>query len=233
MIISASRLRIPGLPRSSYLGIVDLCGFPKDAFYLYQSEWTDKPVLHIFPHWNWKEGDTIDVVAYTSGDEMELFLNTASLGVRKKTDDVLHLTWRVPYTPGTLLGIAKKNGKEIAREEVKTAGQPAAILLAVDHNKIKADGSDLAFVTVKIVDSNGVTVPYADNTVHFQIQGEGFIAGVDNGSPISHESFKARSRKAFHGLCLAVIQSNGMKGTITVKAASEGLEPTTVKIEAE
>ena len=218
--------------RSSYFGIVDLAGFPKDAFYMYQSEWTAKPVLHIFPHWNWKQGDIIDIWAYSNSDEVELFLNGKSLGTKSKKGDELHLMWKVPYTPGTLKAISRTKGKEILTEEIKTAGKPAKIIVSADRSQIKADGADLSFVTIKITDKDGVMVPNADNLVNFQLTGDGLIAGVDNGSETSHEPFKANYRKAFNGLCLAVIQSKEKAGTITLKATSEGLEPASVEIMA-
>jgi beta-galactosidase len=218
--------------RSSYFGIIDLAGFPKDVYYMYQSEWTNKSVLHIFPHWNWKHGDNVDVWAYFNSDEVELFLNGRSLGTKRKTADDLHVVWRIPYQPGTLKAVARRNGKVVLTEAVRTAGQPAKIILVPDRRTIKADGSDLSFVTVKIVDKNGTVVPHADNLVDFQLSGAGLIAGVDNGSPISHEPFKANYRKAFHGLCLAIIQSKGTAGRIVLKASSAGLATAELKIEA-
>ena len=220
----------PWPARSSYFGIVDLCGFPKDAYYMYQSEWTNKPVLHIFPHWNWKQGDTIDVWAYTNCQEVELFLNGKSLGTKRKQGDELHLKWPVVYEPGTLKAIGRTDGKEVLTEEVKTASAPAKIIMSADRSSIKADGSDLSFVTVKIVDKDGIVVPHADNLVNFHLSGEGTIAGTDNGNPISLESFQTKDRKAFNGLCLAVIQSEEKAGTITLKATAEGLQGAEVVI---
>jgi len=222
----------PWPARSSYFGIIDLAGFPKDVYYMYQSEWTNKPVLHIFPHWNWKQGDTVDVWAYFNSDEVELFLNGKSLGTKRKTGDDLHVLWRIPYQPGTLKAVGRDNGKIVLTEEVRTAEQPAKIILVPDRRNIKADGNDLSFVTVKIVDRNGIVVPHADNLVDFQLSGEGLLAGVDNGSQISHESFKANHRKAFHGLCLAIIQSKGKAGRIVLKANAAGLTPASVEIQA-
>jgi len=217
---------------SSYFGIIDLAGFPKDSYYMYQTEWTSKPVLHLVPHWNWKQGDTIDVWAYFNGDEVELFLNGRSLGTKRKTSDELHVSWRVPYESGLLKAVSRRNGKIELTREIRTAEQPAKILLEPDRRIIKADGADLSFVTVKVVDQNGTIVPQADNLVTFEVSGEGIIAGVDNGSEISHESFKANHRKAFHGHCLAIIQSRGRKGTIVLKATAQGLEPASTVITA-
>ena len=219
--------------RSSYFGIIDLAGFPKDAYYMYQSEWTDKPVLHLFPHWNWNKGDTVDVWAYTNANEVELFLNGQSLGVQKKTGDALHLMWRIPFSPGTLKAVGRKDGKEIATDEVKTAGKPAKIELSADRANIKADGKDLSFVTVKITDKDGTVVPHADNLVNFELSGNGSIVGVDNGLQTSHEPFKAKYRKAFNGLCLAVVQSTDKSGGIELKAVSDGLESATIEIATE
>ncbi|MDT5123303.1 MAG: beta-galactosidase, partial [Acidobacteriota bacterium] len=218
--------------RSSYFGIIDLAGLPKDAYYMYQSEWTSKPVLHLFPHWNWKPGQTVDVWAYFNTDEVELFLNGKSLGTKRKSGDDLHVVWRIPFEPGTLKAVARTNGKVVLTQEVRTAGKPARIVLIPDRKIIKADGSDLSFVTVKVLDENGNLVPDAENLVNFQLTGDGFIAGVDNGSPISHEPFKANYRKAFHGMCLAIIQSKSKAGRINLNATSDGLAPASVVIEA-
>ncbi len=218
--------------RSSYFGIIDLAGFPKDVYYMYQSEWTDKPVLHLFPHWNWKKGDTVDVWAYTNCEEVELFLNGQSLGTKKKIGDDLHLMWKVPFTPGTLKAVGRSGGKEILTQEIKTAGAPAKIVLEADRNVISADGKDLSFVTVKVLDEAGTLVPNADNLIHFSVSSEGRIVGVDNGLQTSHESFKAHDRKAFNGLCLSVIQSTEKAGRITLEATSDGLKESSIVIES-
>ncbi len=216
--------------RSSYFGIIDLAGFPKDVYYMYQSEWTRKDVLHVFPHWNWKEGQIVDIWAYSNAEEVELFLNDKSLGIQKKQGDELHLMWKVPFTPGTLKAISRTGGREILVKEVKTAGAPAKLIVTADRSMIKADGNDLSFLTVDVVDENGVIVPNADNLVRFQLEGSGTIAGVDNGDPVSHESFKAPQRKAFHGKCLVVVQSGETAGTIKLTASSEGMPVTSVEI---
>ena len=216
--------------RSSYFGIIDLAGFPKDVYYMYQSEWTKKDVLHIFPHWNWTEGQTVDIWAYSNAEEVELFLNDKSLGVKKKQGDDLHLMWRVPFTPGTLKAISRTAGKEVLVKEVKTAGPPAQLVITADRSAIKADGNDLSYLTVDVVDANGVIVPNAENLVKFQFEGPGTIVGVDNGDPVSHESFKAPQRKAFHGKCLVVVQSGEKPGIVKLTASSEGLPAVTVEI---
>ncbi len=218
--------------RSSYFGIVDLAGFPKDAYYFYQSEWTDQPVLHIFPHWNWHEGDEIDVWAYTNCEEVELFLNGKSQGVQKKSEDNLHLVWPLSYVPGTLKAVGKTASKDILIKEIKTTGKPAKISLIPDRKTIRADGQDLSFVTVQILDAEGVLCPLADNLVQFEVTGAGVLKAVDNGLQTNHESFRAKQRKAFHGLCLAVVQSTEKPGKILVKASSDGLEGSELTIRA-
>ncbi len=215
----------PWPARSSYFGIIDLAGFPKDAYYMYQAEWTEKPVLHIFPHWNWNKGQLIDVWAYyNNADEVELFLNGQSLGTKSKIPGQYHVKWGVKYEPGVIKAISRKKGVIVAEKEIKTAGKPYSVKLFADRNRIKADGRDLSFVTVKICDEEDNLIPDADNLVNFLIKGAGFIAGVDNGYQASLEPFKANYRKAFKGMCLVIIQSNGEKGKIFLKASSDGLK---------
>jgi beta-galactosidase len=216
--------------RSSYFGIIDLAGFPKDAYWLYQSEWTKKQVLHIFPHWNWSPGQTVDVVAYTNCEETELFLNGVSLG-RKAKGDALHLVWSVPYEAGTLTGVGYSGGTEVMRTEVKTAREPAAIVLSPDRSEITADGSDLSFITVTVVDRDNVPVPNADNLVKFTVEGPGTIAGVDNGLQTSMEPFKADYRKAFNGKCLVVVKAAREAGDVKVTASAEGLTSASCALE--
>ena len=219
--------------RSSYFGIVDLAGFPKDVYYMYQSQWTDKDVLHLFPHWNWEEGQDIDLWAYyNNADEVELFINGKSQGVKSKEKDVYHVAWRVKFEPGTIKAVSRKDGKVVLEKVIHTAGEPVQVRLTADRATIQADGTDLSFVTVEIVDKDGNLCPNADNLVHFEVEGEAFIAGVDNGSPISMERFKDNRRKAFYGKCLVVLQNNGKKGNITLKALSDGLRGSEIKINA-
>jgi beta-galactosidase len=221
----------PWPARSSYFGIIDLAGFPKDAYYLYQSLFTSRPVLHIFPHWNWTGGQVIDVWAYYNhADEVELFLNGKSLGTKKKTGDDLHVMWRVKYEPGIIKAISRMNGKTVLTKEIKTAAEPSKIMLTADRKNIKTDGKDLSFVTATIVDKNGNIVPTANNLIHFNISGEGFIAGVDNGSETDLSSFKSNQYKAFNGLCLAVVQSKAKAGTIKLTATADGLQSSTITI---
>lgn len=218
---------------SSYFGMVDLCGFPKDRYYLYQSQWTDKPMVHILPHWNWQsfEGREIPVWCYSNCESVELFLNGKSLGEKRLSDSGdLHLVWNVPYSPGTLKAVAKNNGKIVCTDEVQTAGTPAKIRLTPDRTEIAANGDDLSYIKVEIVDNEGHVCPNADNLVKFKIEGNGIIAGVGNGNPISHEYFKASERKAFHGMALVIIQSKDASGEINLTTTSEGLKRSKVTI---
>ncbi|MBO2945472.1 DUF4982 domain-containing protein [Paenibacillus sp. F411] len=206
--------------RSSYFGIVDLCGFPKDRYYLYQSQWSTKPVLHLLPHWNWEgeEGRPIPVVCYTTYPAAELFLNGQSLGIRHKSPASLperyRLRWdAVPYEPGVLSVIAyDKDGSQVMTHEVHTAGAPARVLLEADRTVIQADGEDLSFITVSIVDEQGKLCPHADHNVSFLLQGPGEIAAVDNGDPTSIIPFSARDMQAFHGKCLVIVRSRAGEG---------------------
>ncbi|MBN1769120.1 MAG: DUF4982 domain-containing protein [Prolixibacteraceae bacterium] len=214
--------------RSSYFGIVDLAGFPKDVYYMYQSEWTDKPVLHIFPHWNWTDGKIVDVWAYTNFDEVELFLNGVSQGKKSKSEDDLHLSWRVKFEKGELKAVGKKSNGELKEVIVKTAGKPAKLLLEPDRQRIAANGVDLSFVTVSVLDADGNIVPDADNLINFVVSDSLSIAGVDNGCQTSHEPFKADYRRAFNGKCLLIVQSKYFKGKVPIKAFAEGIEPKTI-----
>jgi beta-galactosidase len=229
--------------RSSYFGIVDLAGFPKDRFYLYQSQWTKEPMVHVLPHWSWagREGQPIPVMAYTNAEEVELLLNDRSLGRRRKgepfvmpvgqkiSDDLrfatrYRLVWEVPYAPGVLKAVAYTGGQPVATMEVKTAGAPARVVLSPDRVKIRADGEDLSFVTVRIEDADGNLVPGADNLVRFAVEGAGRVAAVDNGNAASLEPFQAGERRAFSGLALLIVRSKrGERGEIRVTAASDGL----------
>ncbi|WP_426061769.1 beta-galactosidase GalB [Hymenobacter sp. B1770] len=224
-------LPYPWPARSSYFGILDLAGFPKDIYYMYQSEWTDKPVLHLLPHWNWTPGQTVDVWAYyNNADEVELLLNGKSLGTRKKQPDDLHVMWRVPYTPGTLQAVSRKGGQTVLTRTIRTAGPAAKIELTADRNKLRADSKDLSFVTVRVLDAAGNPVPDAAHLVRFSVSGPGLIAGVDNGYQASLESFKADSRKAYNGMALAIIQTTAKAGQITLNATADGLAPATVTL---
>ena len=209
-----------GFPaRSSYFGIVDLAGFPKDSYYMYQSEWTDKQVLHLFPHWNWLEGQDIDLWCYyNNADEVELFINGRSQGVKAKKDDhEYHLMWRVKFEPGEVKAVARKNGKVVAEKTIRTSGAPAQLRMTSDRIRFgnNPNGDNLAFITVEVIDKDGNLCPRADDQVFFEVEG-GRIVGVDNGNPISMERFKDTKRKAFNGKCLVVVATDG--GDVTVRA---------------
>jgi beta-galactosidase len=240
--------RWPG--KGSASGVIDTCGFKKDGFYFYQSQWTKKPMLYLSPHWNWKgrEGQFIPVTAYTNCDTVELFLNGKSAGVKGyafprqgaegswnnvparmravRTTNDLHLSWDIPYEPGTLKAVGTKDGKVVCTVETSTAGDPAAIALTVDNRP------GIAHVTVQINDDQARMVPSASNDVAFTVEGEARIIGVDNGDPQSHEDYKAPRRKAFNGLCLAILQTTGKPGQVRVTATSSGLRPATVSFAA-
>lgn len=218
----------PGAPsRSSYFGIVDLAGFKKDRFYLYQSRWrADFRMAHIVPQcWNWpgREGQVTPVFVYTSGDEAELFLNGRSLGRRKKAALEYRLEWNdVTYQPGELKVVAYKHGRPWATDLVKTTGPAAKLVLTANHKKISLDDRELSYVTVTVEDKNGLIIPQADNLVHFHLSGPGKIIATDNGDPTDLTSFPSPDRKAFHGLALAIVQGTE-PGGIVLEATSPGL----------
>lgn len=219
---------------SSNFGIFDLCGFAKDSYYFYKSQWTEAPMVHLLPHWNWRDGEMVDVVAYSNCDEVRLYLNDRPLESKSFAQtDKLSLRWRVPFEAGTLRAEGFRNGRAAASCSVKTAGDAARIELAVDRNRIKADGKDLAFVTVKITDKAGTMVPTADHLVFFTLKGDGTIAGVGNGNPISVEPCKGRQRRAFNGMCLVIIQGSSRQGAITLQASAIGLPDETLTIQSE
>ncbi|HZB31937.1 MAG TPA: glycoside hydrolase family 2 TIM barrel-domain containing protein [Streptosporangiaceae bacterium] len=249
--------------KASFFGAVDTAGFPKDMYWLFRSQWTDEPMVHLLPM-NWTDhrpGEPVQVWAYANVDEVELFLNGRSLGVRsfdrKTTTDgrpyletteptgddknvttgpfpgsytspngsagKLHLTWHVPFAPGRLVAKASQNGKVVATDELVTAGRPAALRLTPDKRIIAADGKALSFVTVDVVDDRGVTVPGATNAIDVKVTGGGLLAGLDNGRQESAENYKASSRRAWGGKALAIVQSTGRAGPVTITATSPGL----------
>ena len=218
-----------GFPaRSSYFGVIDLAGFPKDTYYMYQSEWTTKPVLHLFPHWNWLEGQQIDMWCYyNNADEVELFINGKSQGVRRKTGEQpegrydmhntkaklnseYHVGWRVTFNPGEVKVVARKDGHIVGEQTIKTAGAPARIRLSKDYQ-----GKNTTFITAEVVDKDGNLCPWADDMIYFFSEGDGKILGTDNGCQTSMENFKAPQRKAFFGKCMVVVSGNG---SITAKS---------------
>ena len=215
--------------RSCYSGIIDLAGFKKDRFYLYQSQWRpDFPLAHILPHWTWPErvGQVTPVHVFTSGDEGELFLNGKSLGRKTRGPYEYRLRWDdIVYEPGTLEVVTYKNGQKWATDVVQTAQAPAALEVRPDRSEIQADGRDLSFVTVRVVDAGGLTAPRADNRIKFAIEGPGEIVATDNGDPTSFEPFQAPRRQAFSGLCLAIVRGRpGQPGSIQLTASSDGLK---------
>ncbi len=226
-------IKVPS--RSSYFGIVDLCGFKKDRFYIYQARWRpDLPMVHILPHWNWPErlGQVTPVHVYTSGNEAELFLNGKSLGKKKKEQYQYRLRWDdVKYEPGELKAVAYKNGKPWAEAITRTTGPAAKLTLQADRNQLQADGADLSFITVSVVDKDGLLVPRSKNRLRFEIQGPGEIAAVDNGNATCHESFQSKEYNAYNGLCLVIVRTKaGQAGNITVTAQSDGIEGETINL---
>ncbi|WP_145293622.1 beta-galactosidase GalB [Crateriforma conspicua] len=223
--------------RSSYFGVIDLAGFKKDRFYLYQSHWRqDYPMVHVLPHWTWpdRKGQKTPVHIFTSGDEVELFLNGSSLGRKKKQRYEYRLRWDdVVYEPGELRAVAYKNEKAWASTVVRTAGEPAGVKITADRKRVHADGRDLSFITARIVDAHGTTVPQANHQLTFRVEGPGHIAATDNGDPTCFVAFPSATRPAFNGLCLAIVRTkNGEPGEIRVTATTKGLPLASVTIAA-
>jgi beta-galactosidase len=222
--------------RSSYFGIVDLAGFKKDRFYLYQSRWRPEvPMAHILPHWNWPErkGLVTPVHVYTSGDEAELFLNGKSLGRKKKGEFEYRLKWDdVVYQPGELKVIAYKNGTKWAEDVMRTTEKASQLSIVADKPVVHPDGIDFIFITVRIEDKNKLPVPKTNNQLNFSIDGPGKIVATDNGDAASHESFQSKTKKAYNGMCLVIVAADkGAKGSFTVKAESKGLKPAILKVD--
>jgi beta-galactosidase len=236
-------------------GVIDTSGFRKDGYYFYQSQWTMQPMLHLFPHWNWKgrEGQVMPVLAYTNCDTVELFLNQRSLGAKAlefprqgaaggwntyarplvpATTADLHLSWDVPYEPGVLKAVGYREGKRVVESEVRTAGAPAQLALVTDRDALRAGTREVANITVEVRDANGVVVPDADNVITFDVQGGGILLGVDNGDPVSHDSYQASSRRAFHGLALALVRAGRQAGEGRVRASADGLKDATLVLRA-
>ena len=239
-----------GSSKSSYFGAIDTCGFPKDSFYLIQSQWLDEktdPMVHILPHWNWEDDHSIDIDGkspirvYSNARSVEVFLNGESLGRKEFTyypetdtslarqddgsdQENLYLQWLVPYEAGTVEAVAyDENGKEIARDVKTTAGDPAAIKLSPERQSITADGEDLCYIEVDVVDKEGVMNPRANNSIQFSISGNGRIVGTDNGDPTDFTNMKSTRRSAFNGKALVIVQSTEKSGSFTLKAVSAGL----------
>ena len=224
--------------RSSYFGIVDLCGFPKDRYYNYKSYWRpDVPTVHILPHWNWEEriGEITPVHIYTSGDAVELFLNGKSLGRREKAHSYDRLTWDdVRYEPGSLKAIAYKNGQKWAEELVETTGKPAALQVTAEKTELKNDGTDLSFIRVAVVDSQGRVVPRSKNHLKFSVTGPAEIIATDNGDATSLLPFQLSERDAYNGLALVILRSQYMKqGKVVLTVESKGLPKQKVVLKVE
>lgn len=215
---------------TSQFGVLDLCRFKKDTYYYYLQEWTDKPMVHIFPNWNWKEGDTIDVWCYSNCNEVELFLNGKSLGRQAKVP-LGHIEWKVPFHTGVLSAKGFNKGNVAAKTEVKTASESFRLKTSADRKSIKADGDDLSFITVNVCDKDGNLMPTADNVIEVEVTG-GKLLGICSGNPMSHEDPGASKMKAFNGMLLAVVQSYDSAGKISIKVKSEGLEPDSIELKA-
>jgi beta-galactosidase len=242
--------------KGSISGEIDMTNRPKDGYYFYQSQWTAKPVLHLFPHWNWpgREGQIIPVVAYTNCDSVELFVNGKSYGIKVQefprqgnayawnkyakpyvniTTADLHLSWDVVYEPGTIKAIGRKNGKQVIIDEITTSGKPYALKITTDSSKVSADGKDVALMYVDVVDDKGNVVPDACNRINFTIAGNGRLIGVDNGDQHDTNSFKLKYREAFKGHAYAVVQADRKPGNILLTVRADGLKESEVKIETE
>jgi len=230
------KIRVPS--RSSYFGLIDLAGFPKDRFYLYQSRWRpDLRMAHILPHWNWPErvGQVTPVQVYSSGDEAELFLNGQSLGRKRRGPFEYRFRWDdVKYQPGELKVVTYKHGQPWADAVVRTTGPAAAVRLKADRTALRADGQDLVFVTAEVVDTQGLVVPRAKPLLKFSVQGPADLVATDNGDATSHVSFQSPERAAFNGLALLVVRPRaGGGGAIKIRAVAEGLAPAEIEVTAQ
>jgi beta-galactosidase len=240
--------------KNSTSGVLDLVGFPDDGYFFYQSQWTDEPMIHLFPHWNWegREGQFIPVLAYTNVDAVELYLNDRFIGEKRvefprqgtsggwnsyerppvlSTTADLHLSWDVPYEPGVLRAVGKRNREVVVTIEMRTAGAPAALRVSVDRTQIHAGIRDVAHVEVQVVDDEGVVVPASDHLVRFEVEGPARLLAVGNGNPTDHSSYQAPERRAFHGLLLVMIQSTDETGRVRVTALADGMEPVSIDID--
>jgi len=215
---------------SSHFGILDTCGFAKDNFYYYQAWWGSKPVLHLFPHWNWKEGQEVAVWCHTNLERVELFLNGRSLGARDVVKNS-HLEWKVKYAPGTIEARGYQGGEQVLTARRETTGAPARIVLRPDRTRIAADGEDVSMVAAEVVDSQGRLVSVAANEIAFSVSGNGRLIGVGNGDPSSHEPDKGGRRRAFNGLSMAIVQASKQDGVLKITASSPGLEGASATLE--
>jgi len=239
--------------KNSTSGVLDLVGFPDDGYFFYKSQWTDEPMIHLFPHWNWegREGQFIPVLAYTNVDAVELYLNDRFIGEKRiefprqgttgswngyaqprvfPTTADLHMSWDVPYEPGVLRAVGKVNDEVVVTREVRTAGEAAALRVRVDRSQIYSAIRDVAHVEVEVVDAAGVVVPESDHLVQFKVDGPARLLAVGNGDPTDYSSYQAPERRAFHGMLMGMIQSTDEVGQVRVTARAEGLESASVGI---
>ncbi len=216
---------------NSHFGALDMCGFPKDVAMYYKAWWGEKPLVHIFPHWNWPghEGKPISIWCYSNCDEIELRVNGTSYG-RKKMPQYKHIQWDVPYHPGHIEAYGYNNGSLTAIHRIETTGQPAALLLTPDRYVLRADGQDTVPIAVSVVDSAGRIVPTANNKVRFSVIGAGTNAGVGNGDPACLEPNQANYRSAFNGLCMVLARADCTGGIIRVRATADGLKAAAVQL---
>lgn len=231
-------------------GVLDTCGFPKDGYYFYKSQWTTAPMVHVFPHWNYpgERGTVIPVVVYSNCPQVELQLNGKSYGAKSLvfprpgstrgwndptpagTTADLHLTWDVPYEPGTLKVIGKRAGEIIAQEEIKTAGAPAALAVKVDKTSIDSAARGIAHVELRILDADGTLVPTANSAITFEVDGPARVIATDSGDQTSHLPYQSATRPAFNGMALALVQGT-KAGRVKVTAKSPGLRDATVELD--
>lgn len=237
-----------GWPAKSWnFGIIDLCGFPKDAYYFYQSQWTNAPLVHLLPHWTWPgmEGKVIPVIAYTNCDRVELFLNGAPLGVQAADATAMQLRWDVPYRPGVLKAVGYRNQKSGVRNQTsergigaaaaecrhETAGAPVALRVRSDETQIRADRTGIAHCAVTVVDAQGRFVPYAAPDITVEVEGPARLIGLENGDPIDSTNYKLNHRRAFHGLLLAIVQAQDKAGRVRIRARAPGLSAAACEVD--
>ena len=223
--------------RSSYYGVIDHAGLVKDVYYFYQSEWTNKPVLHLLPHWNWKQGEIVDVWAYYSqADSVELFLNGKSLGSRHKNDGQsgdtdFHVAWKVPFEPGALKAVSYKDGKELLSQTVKTAGNATSIELSPDQSFYRAVEGDLIYIELQLTDKSGIAVPDEDKTLHFELTGDAELVGINNGYQADLHSFKGPDYNTWKGKCVVVVRPLNKQANFNLTVSGQGLQKANVQMD--
>lgn len=218
----------------SHFGIMDICGFPKDGYYAYKAAWTDTPIVHVFPHWNWpgKEGQLIKMRGYTNCEQIDILVNGKRI-FKKKVEPFEYVELEAVYQPGKLETRGYKGGKLVTKEIIETTSASTQLVLTSDVKSLKADNCDVAIINIAVKDAKGRVVPTADNLVKFSIEGPGRIIGTGNGNPTSHEPDKASQRKAFNGYCQILVQSDKTPGEIRLKATSDLLKETEVVLKVE